>query len=64
MIGKRVGLIVILIGMIGVTACSRIEEPWDTRDYFKQERTRTPEQEKMLRERLIAQSVGVEQLSK
>ncbi len=36
-----------------LSGCERIGEPWDQAGYFAQERQRSPEQHKRLRQRLI-----------
>lgn len=50
------GLTLIGLAMLALTSCSKISEPWDTRDYFKQERARGAEQQQALRQRLFMES--------
>lgn len=47
-------LVILLLGLVLFTGCQRISEPWDTTDYFKEERTRTPEQQRALQHRLAS----------
>lgn len=47
---SRVAMLV--LGLMFVTGCSRVSEPWDKADYFKEERTRSVEQQERLKHRL------------
>ena len=64
---KGIVLLFIAAAMM-MEGCARVHEPWDTRDYFKQERTRSPEQEKLLRERALQgetdRHMGIQQVNR
>ncbi len=49
---RLVSLAFVGLAMVVLTGCSRVSEPWDSRDVYKQERTRSAEQQKALRQRL------------
>jgi thioredoxin-related protein len=51
-------LLVLLLGSVFVTGCTKVNEPWDPTDYFKEERTVTPEQRKALQHRLAYSREG------
>ena len=59
---RLIGLTLVGLAALTFTGCSKVGEPWDSREYFKEERTRTAEQQKALRERLaqgqIDQRIG------
>jgi len=52
-IAKMGVLVLIAFGVLFGAGCSRVHEPWDNGDRYKQERTRSAEQEKSLRERAL-----------
>ncbi|MFQ5755898.1 MAG: hypothetical protein ACE5H7_07345 [Acidiferrobacterales bacterium] len=54
--------VILLLGFSALTGCSKVNEPWDNSDYFKQERTRTLQQQSALKHRLAyAQEAGGDQ---
>ena len=67
----RIGFVSLLLVAAATTitaGCARIDEPWDSTDHFKQERTRSMEQQKALQERAIHgetdRETGVQQLNR
>lgn len=55
---RHIVLCLVTIALIASAACSRIEEPWiSSDDQFHQERTRTDDQQKQLRHRLITSQI-------
>ncbi len=51
---RVIGLLLVVAGILALTGCSRIEEPWVlTEDQLKTERERPPEQQQALRQRLL-----------
>ncbi len=54
---KLVSLILTAMAVTFMAGCSKISEPWDTRDHFKQERSRSMDQQEGLRHRLLASQV-------
>ncbi len=58
MISRRASLFVVAIGLIALTSCSKIQEPWVSSDtQLKQERSRSVEQQMQLRNRLVFNQV-------
>ncbi len=45
-------LIILAVGMVFISGCAKVSEPWDKADYFKEERTRSAEQQERLKHRL------------
>ena len=64
------GVVLLLTAALAMTlaGCARVQEPWDTRDYFKQERTRSATQEQQLRERALQgetdRHMGIQQVNR
>jgi hypothetical protein len=55
--GKLVCLSLVTFGMVTLSSCAKIQEPWvQSENQLKQERTRTPEQQQALRQRLLLES--------
>ena len=54
---KLISLILTAMAISMVAGCSKITEPWDTRDYFKQERSRSVDQQEGLRHRVLTGQV-------
>jgi hypothetical protein len=46
----RVAMLV--IGLVFVSGCAKVSEPWDKTGYFKEERSRSAEQQERLQHRL------------
>ncbi len=65
---KQVVMLLAAALAMTLAGCARVHEPWDTRDYFKQERIRSPEQEKQLRERALQgetdRHMGIQQVNR
>lgn len=65
---KLVGLLFAAVAAMILVGCSRIQEPWDSTDYFKQDRARSEAQEKELRERAMRgetdREPGIQQLNR
>jgi hypothetical protein len=60
--GSILSVVVLVLGLVLFAGCSKVSEPWDTGDYFKQERTRALEQQRALKHRLAyAQEAGGDQ---
>ncbi len=49
-----ISLLMVPLALVLLTGCQKVTEPWDSADYFKEERTRTPEQQKALQHRLAS----------
>lgn len=65
---KLVSLLLAIMAAMIAAGCDRVEEPWDTSDYFAQERTRSVEQQKALQERAMLgetdRETGIQQLNR
>lgn len=46
-------LFAVAVMALGAAACARVHDPWDNTDHFKQDRGRSAELEKLLRERAL-----------
>lgn len=57
---RHISIVTLLFGFALFTGCQRISEPWDTADYFKEERIRTAEQQQALQHRLASMNSGDE----
>ncbi len=44
--------VVLILGAALVVGCQKVNEPWDTTGYFDEHRTRTAEQQAILKHRL------------
>ena len=42
----------LVLGLVFVSGCAKVGEPWDKSDYFKEERMRSSEQQQFLQHRL------------
>lgn len=49
---RLVTLTFVGLAMVALTGCAKVSEPWDSRDVYEQERTRSAEQQQALRQRL------------
>lgn len=59
---RVIGLLLVAAGVMALTGCSRIEEPWvQAKDQWKTERERPPEQQQALRQRLLT-AAGVREI--
>jgi hypothetical protein len=45
-------LIILALGVVFVSGCAKVSEPWDKTGYFKEERSRSAEQQERLQHRL------------
>jgi protein involved in sex pheromone biosynthesis len=65
---KQVVMLLVAAVAMVLAGCARVQEPWDHRDHFKQERARSPEQEKQLRERALEgetdRHMGIQQVNR
>lgn len=63
-----VSLLLAAMAAMITAGCAPIDEPWDSTDYFKQERTRSTEQQRALQERAMQgetdRETGVQQLNR
>lgn len=63
-----IGLFLTAIAVVVVAGCSPVQDPWDNTGHFKQERTRSVELGKTLRERAlhgqIDRRTGVQQVNR
>lgn len=55
---RLIALTLLGFAVLGSAGCSKVGEPWDSREYFKEERARTAEQQKALHERLAQGQIG------
>ncbi len=54
---KLTYLLLVALGVVTLAGCAKVHEPWvSSDDQYKQERTRTPEQQAALRQRLLLES--------
>ena len=65
---KGVVLLLITAVAMSLAGCKMVQEPWDSSDHFKQERTRSATQEKLLRERALQgetdRHMGIQQVNR
>lgn len=65
---KKVILLIVAAAAMTLAGCNSVQEPWDTGDHFKQYRSRSADQEKMLRERALHgetdRHMGIQQVNR
>lgn len=65
---KLAGVFFAAVTAMILGGCSRVQEPWDSTGYFKEERARSAAQEKALRERALHGEVdrepGIQQVNR
>jgi hypothetical protein len=65
---NRAVLMIIAAAAMTLAGCARVHEPWDSTGYFKQWRTRSAAQEKLLRERALQDEtdrhMGIQQVNR
>lgn len=65
---RLVSLLLAAVAAMILAGCTPIDEPWDSTDQFKQERTRSVEQQRALQERAMQgeteRETGVQQLNR